>query len=122
MEQKKCPKFYENLFAYMLDCGIYGKRKNGVWGQLAKETKGNTKLAKLRYYFPSIHFMQEKYPWLEKTPYMLPAAWFIRGLSGIFTRRGEEHIDVIRNSDKDEIEKMLEIYCMMNLDFRKTKR
>ena len=29
--------FYNNLFEYMLDCGIYGKGENGVWGQLAKE-------------------------------------------------------------------------------------
>ncbi len=122
MEQKKCSKFQENLFEYMLECGIYGKSKNGVWGQLAKDAKANIEFARIRYYFPSIEFMKEKYSWLEKKSYLLPAAWIVRGISGIISKSGEEHMGVINKADKDEMEKMLEIYCKMNLDFRKNNK
>ena len=32
-------KTFREMFLYMLDCGIYGKSENGVWGQLAKMEK-----------------------------------------------------------------------------------
>ncbi len=119
MEQKKCSIFYENLFEYMVNCGIYGKRINGVWGQLAKETGDNIALAKIRYYFPSISFMKEKYPWLGNKPFLLPLAWVLRGTTGIKSSQGGEHAELINKAGKNEIEKMLEIYHRMNLDFRK---
>lgn len=119
MEKKACSDFYMNLFSYMVECGVYGKSQNGVWGQLAKEIHGDKKLTKSRYYFPSLAFMREKYQWLEKMPYLLPLAWIIRGISGVTSKQGEEHLNAIRNSNKGDIDKMLEIYCKMNLDFRK---
>ena len=55
-------------------------------------------------------------------PFLLLLAWILRGTSGITSRKGEEHIETILNADKYEMEKMLEIYCKMNLDFRKYKK
>ena len=31
-------EFYDNLFMYMLDSGIYGKDENGIWNEFAKES------------------------------------------------------------------------------------
>ncbi len=119
MEQRECPTFFGNLFEYMVQCGIYGERKNGVWGQLAKETEGNKAISKIRYYFPSIDFMKEKYPWLSDKSFLLPIAWILRGTSGMWSSQCGEHARLIKRADKSEIEKMLEIYHRMNLDFRK---
>lgn len=121
LDQEECSQFYENLFSYMVECGIYGKRINGVWGQLAKETNGK-RTTKLRYYFPSITFMKEKYPWLEKREFLLPLAWFLRGTKGAMSSQGSEHAGLITRSGDAEIDKMLEIYCRMNLDFRKNSK
>lgn len=61
LENRPCPAFFENLFDYMLDSGIFGKTENGIWGQLAKETDSSNSYFKIHYYFPSIKFMKEKF-------------------------------------------------------------
>ena len=119
MDNKECPEFYEKLFAYMVDSGIYGKSENGVWGQLAKEVGELNGNCKVRYYFPSLDFMKEKYPWLSKAPYLLPAAWVIRGVSGISRKESRDHRDKIEHADSESIQSMLEIYHRLKLDFRR---
>lgn len=119
MDDKECPEFYENLFAYMVDSGIYGKTENGLWSQLAKETKDGRGNVKLHYYFPSIRFMREKYPWLRKAPFLLPVAWVIRGISGLNHKQSRDHRAQLENADDKKIEQMLDIYHRLNLNFRK---
>lgn len=119
MDNKECSEFFENLFAYMLDSGIYGKDENGVWGQLAKETNDGGGNAKLHYYFPSIKFMQEKYPFLKKMPFLLPATWVVRGVCGVCNKKSRDHRKEIETTDKEEMARMLEIYHRLNLKFRK---
>ena len=121
MEGKECSDYFENLFAYMVDSGIYGKNENGVWSQLAKETADGNSNLKLHYYFPSINFMKEKYPWLSKAPFLLPFAWALRGVTGVCTKKSREHRDTIENADKEQIEQMLEIYHKLNLNFRRNQ-
>lgn len=119
LEDRECSEFYENLFAYMVDSGIYGKAENGVWGQLAKETKDTSGDYKWRYYFPSIKFMREKYKWLENAPFLLPVAWVIRGFAGVSQEQSREHRKQIVQADKQEITMMLDMYHRLNLDFRR---
>jgi hypothetical protein len=63
--------------------------------------------------------MKEKYPWLSDKSFLLPIAWILRGTSGMWSSQCGEHARLIKRADKSEIEKMLEIYHRMNLDFRK---
>ena len=119
LDDKECDDFYENLFEYMVESGIYGKTENGIWSQLAKETNDNNENIKIHYYFPTIKFMREKYPWLYKAPYLLPVAWFIRGISGFSNKAARDHRNRLENANKDEIEKMLDIYHRLNLEFRR---
>ncbi|SCY64778.1 nucleotidyltransferase domain-containing protein [Butyrivibrio sp. INlla14] len=119
LDSRDCPEFYENLFAYMLDSGIYGKGENGVWGQLAKETVAGNRNIKVHYYFPSIKFMKEKYTWLNKAPFLLPIAWAVRGVCGVSSKTSREHRQQLESTDKDNVEKMLDIYHRLNLNFRK---
>lgn len=119
LEDRSCSELYENLFAYMVDSGIYGKSENGVWSQLAKETAGGKKHRKLYYYFPSISFMQEKYPWLRKAPFLLPVGWLMRAASGVLSDESRRHKDKIEETSKEQIEQMLDIYHRLNLNFRR---
>lgn len=119
LDDEECEPFFENLFEYMVDSGIYGKAENGIWSQLAKETSEKNSSVKLHYYFPSIKFMREKYPWLEKMPFLLPVSWIFRGVSGVTNKLARDHRNKFKNADKEEIEKMLDIYHRLNLNFRR---
>lgn len=119
LDNEELDSFNENLFEYMVESGIYGKRENGIWSQLAKETSSRKSNAKIHFYFPSINFMKEKYPWLEKTPFLLPVGWVIRGVTGISRKEAREHRENLENSDKEKVEKMLDIYHKLNLEFRR---
>ncbi len=118
LEDKTFTEFYENLFAYMLDSGIYGKGENGVWGQLAKESR-EIGSVKMHYYFPTYDSMVEKYTWLRKAPVLLPAAWIIRGINGLFSKQSRNNYTNLLATDDADTNRMLEIYHKLNLDFRK---
>ena len=119
LEDKECSKFYENLFSYMLDSGIYGKGENGVWSQLAKETEKGNSSAKIHYFFPSIRFMKEKYVWLEKMPFLLPVAWGIRFVSAVFNKKSLRNMEMFKNSSNENVDTMLEIYHTLGLNYRR---
>ena len=119
LEKKECSGYYEKLFAYMVDSGIYGKNENGIWGQLSKETAEGEENVKLRFYFPSIKFMKEKYTWLKNAPFLLPVAWVVRGASGFFSAESRHHKHKLQTAGNDELQDMLEIYHNLKLDFRK---
>ncbi|WP_026663344.1 nucleotidyltransferase family protein [Butyrivibrio proteoclasticus] len=118
LDNTECPDFYENLFTYMLDSGIYGKSENGIWGQLAKETpKG--KFARLHYYFPSYKFMVEKYKWLENKAFLLPFAWIVRGCSAARSNEARKHKQLFENVGDENATRMIEMYHKLNLNFRR---
>ena len=124
MMKKDCSKFYLDLFDYMIDCGIYGKGENGVWGQLVKENrvKNNTvneKNIKKVYWFPSKERMKEQYPWVEKSVLLLPIAWFLRIVRGLTRREGINRYKTLTNDSSNQVEKMINIYETLNLKFKK---
>lgn len=113
-------EFYNHMFMYMLDCGIYGKSENGIWGQLAKqavEEKESKGMLRLRYYFPAMDYMKEYYPWVEKNKVLLPVAWMIRGINGISRKDARERMHMLDDNEKFDITK--EIYQRLNLNFSK---
>lgn len=122
--KEECPKFYLDLFDYMLDCGIYGKGENGVWGQLAKESRINNnsideKNIKRIYWFPSRERMKEQYPWVEKSILLLPIAWLVRIVKGITKKERIRRYKAIAKDSSKQMEKMLTIYETLNLKFRR---
>lgn len=118
LDNTECSEFYENLFTYMLDSGIYGKSENGIWGQLAKETpKGNH--ARLHYYFPSYKFMVEKYKWLENKAFLLPIAWVVRGCTAACSDEAKKHKQLFENTEEKDAAMMIEMYHRLNLNFRR---
>ncbi|MDO4556904.1 MAG: nucleotidyltransferase family protein [Lachnospiraceae bacterium] len=124
MEGKSSNSFYNDMFEYMLDCGIYGKGENGVWGKLAKEKSlsGKQKSLKNLYYFPSLKYMQEYYTWLEKCPILLPIAWGMRALTGALSPEGMNRRKLVAFEDKKRIETIRNIYDKVHLDFNSKKK
>lgn len=119
----KADSFSEVLFTYMLDCGIYGKSENGIWGQFAKESQKKSKNfqshAKKWYYFPSKHYMENDYPWIKKYPYLLIVAWGIRAVHGLFSKEGREKRKMLIRMRSEEVYTIYDIYEGMKLDFNK---
>jgi hypothetical protein len=106
----------------MLDCGIYGKGENGVWGQLALQSKNKNMdyhtYAKRWYYFPPLSYMENYYPWLKKRSYLLTAAWVIRAVHGLFSKEGREKRKMLLNIKSEDICTLNDIYKGMQLHFK----
>ncbi len=121
IDNKQMNSFEVNLFNYMLDCGIYGKSENGVWGQYSKANDGtqtNMVSLKKRYYFPKISYMKEFYPWLDKRPYLIGWAWILRACHGLFNG-GLKRRDMLIGSDAEKRKNVQEIYNKLNLHFKR---
>lgn len=120
--QKPDP-FSKALFDYMVDCGIYGKGENGIWGKFALHNQNKIikyrSYAKMWYYFPPVSYMESDYPWLKKYPYLLVVAWGIRGVHGLFSKDGREKRKMLSNIKCEDICTINDIYKGLQLDFKK---
>ena len=122
LKGEKSSLFYDDLFQYMMDSGIYGKDENGIWNKFCEEKMGDKKVSrfqlKMWYWFPPLHYMAEYYPWLEERPYLLFWAWIVRGFNGIFKKKGTQKRQMINEIDKDKIFIYQNIYYKMQLRFK----
>ncbi len=120
---KKSSPFYDDLFEYMMDCGIYGKDENGIWHKFVEEKKNRKKLTKFElkkwYYFPSLFYMSEDYPWLEKYPFLLPIAWCIRGFRGLFLKKGSKKREMLNSINSEKADAYKNLYGKMKLKFKR---
>jgi len=120
--KKESTQFYDNLFDYMINCGIYGKDENGIWHKFAEDSQQGKNVSrfqlKLWYWFPPVHYMSEYYPWLEEKKWLLPVAWGIRAYRGIFLKKGVRKKQMLKEIKQDEILVYREIYQKMGLHFR----
>lgn len=120
---KEGSPFYDKLFDYMLNSGIYGKDENGVWSRFAdaklkgKEVSAGT--LKKWYYFPPLAYMAELYPWVENHPWLLPIGWIVRGFHGIFMKKGIHKQEMLQDIKDERIADCREIYTEMGLHFKK---
>lgn len=114
-------EFYDHLFSYMLDSGIYGKDENGIWNEFAREKNESElhykfKLKKF-YYFPPYHYMEMYFPWLRGRKFLLPAAWITRAVRGVVKKRGKDKRQMIHNIDQKDIRIFQSIYQEMQFKF-----
>ena len=70
------------------------------------------------YFFPPLYYMSEYYPYLEKKPWLLPWAWLVRGVCGIFEHKGSFKRKMIDHIDKEQIQTLKTIYEEMELRFK----
>lgn len=123
LKGEKSSMFYDDLFQYMLDSGIYGKDENGIWSKFS-EKKMHDKDAtpsqlKRWYYFPSLSYMSELYPWLAGHSYLLLVAWGIRAWRGVFMNKGVQKRKMLHEIDADKVKTYQTIYQNMALHFKK---
>ncbi len=86
---------YDALTDYIINSGIYGTvRHYQVWkaaGALREDCKTVRQWqfrTRLRIIFFPLDLMKQQYPYLEKYPVLLPAAWMQRIFRALFKRRG----------------------------------
>jgi hypothetical protein len=113
------------LFNYMVDCGIYGKGENGIWGLFAMLNSNNNvsyskSYTRKWYYFPPVSYMERDYPWLKKHPYLLIFAWGFRAVHGLLNKDGREKRKMLMNINSEEVHTMNEIYKEMQLQFKRS--
>lgn len=122
LEEEESNALYDNLFAYLLDSGIYGKDENGIWNKFAEEKKkGKTagrQQLKFWYAFPPLHYMAEYYPYLEDCPWLLPWAWLVRGITGLAKHKGTYKRQMMNHIDEERIRTVQDIYEKMDLKFQ----
>lgn len=123
LKGEKSSMFYEDLFQYMVDSGIYGKDENGIWNKFSeekmKDKDATPSQLKRWYYFPPLSYMAEYYPWLETHGYLLPVAWGIRAFRGAFMKKGVEKRKMVHEIESDKVKTYQTIYQNMELHFKK---
>lgn len=123
LKGEKSSMFYEDLFQYMLDSGIYGKDENGIWSRFSEkkmqDKEATPSQLKRWYYFPSLSYMSEFYPWLAGHPYLLPVAWGIRAWRGVFMNKGAQKRKMLHEIDTDKVKTYQTIYQNMELHFKR---
>ena len=122
LDNLESTQFYENLFTYMLESGIYGKDENGIWNEFAKES-GESRLhyrfkLKMFYFFPPYHYMVKYHPWVEGKKALMPIAWIVRGVSGLVKKKGSKKREMLQKIDTNDIKVIQSIYKAMDFDFR----
>lgn len=121
LDGEESTEFYNNLFEYMLECGIYGKGENGVWGQLAKthtDGKESKKEVLKSYIFPPLSYMRDYYEWIAKMPWLLPVGWIVRGIHALTDRTVQERAKNVANVEEEQISRIGSIYKELNLNFK----
>lgn len=122
MKRQNFSEFQQHLFDYMVDGGIYGKDENGIWNRFAEEKMKDAKISEFKlkrwYYFPSLSYMAEDYPWLVKYAFLLPIAWIIRGIGGILQKKGKHKLEMLHEIDREQIRINKKIYQEMQLHFK----
>jgi len=77
----------EEMAEYVMQCGLHGSAKREAVSELA--LTGNRFSALCKQVFRNRAEFENRYPWLKKKPFLLPAAWVIR-LGDSFKRHGED--------------------------------
>jgi len=119
--EEETDEFYNDMFEYMLDCGIYGKGENGIWGQIAKssqELQADKKHVMSSYFFPPLSYMKEHYSWIEKMPFLLPIGWVVRAVRGIGDKGSMDRFKLVSGVDEEQAGKISNLYKQLRLDFK----
>ena len=111
----------ELLLDYILDSGTYGNLNNSSILGIIKNQDENEKRGKAKFIlkriFPSFKVLKQKYPTLEKYPFLVPYYWLKRLCAVIFNKkRREGYIKGISNSNQEKVEKIKRIKEITQID------
>ena len=108
----------EKLLMFFFENGMFGNSKSTKTISVVTEgeksyTKGKV-YSFLRIVFQPARVLKDKYPVLEKCPFLLPFIWLIRMFRVIFKERHK--ITLLQEATtKEEYEKMHEIFCIAGI-------
>ena len=91
------------LGCYILEGGLYGMGKRET---LSAAGLHGGKLGALKaQVFRSRDEFENRYPWLQKYPFLLPVAWMMRGMKSLRIHRGamERWTKRLEQHDRDEV-------------------
>ncbi len=81
----------EFILSYILNSGEFGRKDIGAFSAVLRSVGTSEKTKKYvvksfwKNLFPGIIPMKNKYKYLEKCPFLLPFAWFVRLITAIFS-------------------------------------
>ena len=101
---------YYGALSFANQKGIIEGYGNGKFGP-----KDNITRAEILSIFEK---MCADYPWLEEHPRRLPLAWIIRGVNGVFKKKGTDKRHMIKEIDQENIKIYQNIYHEMEFRFK----
>ena len=100
---------FDSVGEYIISGGVYGNIDNHELNAflLNKEEKQSRFRYILRTVFPDMTYMQARYPFLQKCPFLLPFYWVRRFLSTLFKSRGSirYRLKGVVQSDKSDYDR-----------------
>ncbi|MBO4734228.1 MAG: nucleotidyltransferase family protein [Clostridia bacterium] len=78
---------YSEMADYVLKSGLYGNMERKAASEAAQS--GGRLKAAWRQVFRNRKEFENRYVWVKKHPYLLPAAWVLRGVQSVKTHAGE---------------------------------
>lgn len=114
--ERQCGELADELEDYILPGGVFGFEtrtcgdvyRRNMLTVIPAEHKVRYRIRLFTgYFFPGFSVMKMKYPFLQKSPWLLPAAWVMRWSAGAFKRRGNSLrvMRVMSDSDTGRAEK-----------------
>jgi hypothetical protein len=87
------------LLEDLLDSGIYGgstmarRHSANITLSAAQSGKRNTIFSLRNSLFPELSYMKSRYPWVKRTPMLLPFAWMVRIVQYLGNRKNFDTLD-----------------------------
>jgi hypothetical protein len=115
------PRKMEDIFEFTLDAGTFGfiNRDRGAVSILHEQSEsgsGGKVLTVLKKLFPPASKIKSRYTYLQKYPFLLPAAWIQRFIiTGGVSDQHARDMESILSADRNEIKKLKSIYYHFSL-------
>lgn len=112
----------DEMGAYILDSGLYGVGQRATLS-VAGFQGGKLGAIKMQL-FRSRGEFENRYPWLKKYPYLLPAAWVIRGITSLRTNRDAMHrwTKQLNQDDQEAVRQQMNRLQRFGFQLRENKK
>jgi hypothetical protein len=114
---------YDEMTDYIMSSGISGSRKHAVVYSIntGVKTRRLTRIAKqlfwLKLFFPPLMQMKMIYPFLAKTPFLLPIFWILRGIKCLLYKRHQtlHTMKTVRSVSREDLNRAWKLHEKIGL-------
>jgi len=118
-ENDESNSFYETMTEFIVDGGYQGNTKNRALYEVAATKEENFKKRKfkgaVRKLFPPLKIMKYGYDFLNKYPFLLPAAWIMRCFSALFKKQSYKLLKSSLKVEKEDVKMLEDLYKNLGL-------